>query len=56
MRDKHGVMRQQLEKAATNLYPSGQLQERVLNLYPYLVRYGESLLDELYASVVTPLE
>lgn len=56
VRDKHGVMRQQLEKAATNLYPNGRLQERVLNLYPYLVRYGESLLDELYASVVTPLE
>jgi len=56
VRDKHGVMRQQLEKAATNLYPSGRLQERVLNLYPYLVRYGESLLDELYSSVVTPLD
>jgi len=55
-RDRHATTRQQLEKAATNLHPNGRLQERVLNPYPYLVRYGESLLDELYASVVTPLE
>lgn len=56
VRDRHATMRQQLEKVATNLYPNGRLQERVLNPYPYLVRYGESLVDELYASVVTPLE
>lgn len=56
VRDRHATMRQQLEKVATNLYPNGRLQERVLNPYPYLVRYGESLLDELYANVVTPLE
>jgi bacillithiol biosynthesis cysteine-adding enzyme BshC len=55
VREKHDVMRQQLEKAALNLYPEGKPQERVLNPYPFLVRYGEALLDEIYASVVTPL-
>jgi bacillithiol biosynthesis cysteine-adding enzyme BshC len=56
VREKHGVMQGQLEKAALNLYPGGKLQERVLNVYPYLVRYGEGLLDEIFAKVVTPLD
>lgn len=48
VREKHAVMEQQLEKVAVNLYPNGRPQERVLNPYPYLIRYGESLLDQLY--------
>lgn len=56
VREKHGVMQGQLEKAAVNLYPGGKSQERVLNVYPYLVRYGEGLLDDILAKVVTPLD
>ncbi|MGD2153327.1 MAG: bacillithiol biosynthesis cysteine-adding enzyme BshC [Gemmatimonadales bacterium] len=56
VREQHGVMQGQLEKAAVNLYPGGKLQERVLTVYPFLVRYGERLLDEIAARVVTPLD
>jgi bacillithiol biosynthesis cysteine-adding enzyme BshC len=56
VREKHQVMQQQLEKAVVNLYPAGKPQERVLNPYPYLVRYGEALLDEISAKVVTSLD
>ncbi len=55
VREKHEIMQQQLEKAALNLYPKGRPQERVLNAYPLLVRYGETLLDDIYSAVVTPL-
>jgi bacillithiol biosynthesis cysteine-adding enzyme BshC len=56
VREKHKVMQEQLEKVAVNLYPGGKPQERVLNVYPYLVRYGEGLLDDIYAKVVSPLD
>jgi bacillithiol biosynthesis cysteine-adding enzyme BshC len=56
VREKHEVMKGQLEKAAVNLYPGGKPQERVLNVYPYLVRYGEGLLEDILAKVVTPLD
>jgi len=56
VREQHGVMQGQLEKAAVNLYPGGKPQERVLTVYPFLVRYGEGLLDEISAKVVTPLD
>jgi bacillithiol biosynthesis cysteine-adding enzyme BshC len=56
VREKHEVMKGQLEKAAVNLYPGGKPQERALNVYPYLVRYGEGLLDDIFAKVVTPLD
>ncbi|UCC85105.1 MAG: bacillithiol biosynthesis cysteine-adding enzyme BshC [Gemmatimonadota bacterium] len=56
VREKHEIMKGQLEKAAVNLYPSGKQQERVLNVFPYLIRYGERLLDDIFAKVVTPLD
>lgn len=56
LREIHQTQKEQLEKAALHLYPNGQPQERVLNVYPYLIRYGESLLDEMYSAVVTPLD
>jgi bacillithiol biosynthesis cysteine-adding enzyme BshC len=55
VKEKNQVMQQQLEKAAVNLFPNGRSQERSLNPYPYLVRYGETLLDAVYDSVVTSL-
>ncbi|HSG80804.1 MAG TPA: bacillithiol biosynthesis cysteine-adding enzyme BshC, partial [Gemmatimonadota bacterium] len=56
VKEKNQVMQQQLEKAAVNVYPGGRPQERALNPYPYLVRYGEDLLDAVYESLVTPLD
>lgn len=55
IKEKHQVMRQQLEKVAVNLFPAGRSQERLLNPFPFLVRYGRSLLERIYAEVVTPL-
>lgn len=37
----------QLDKAAANLFPNRQPQERVLNVYQYLVRYGTELFFDL---------
>lgn len=56
VREKHQVMKSQLEKAAANLYPGGRPQERMLNLYPFLVRYGEGLIEAVAEQVVTPLD
>lgn len=55
VREKNQVMQQQLEKAAANLYPGGRPQERVLNPFQYLIRYGDGLLEAIYQRVVTPL-
>jgi bacillithiol biosynthesis cysteine-adding enzyme BshC len=55
VREKNETVQQQLEKAAVNLYPGGQPQERLLNPLPYLIRYGEGLLESIYAGIVTPL-
>ncbi len=56
VRERNAVLEQQLEKVAVNLFPEGVRQERALTAYPYLIRYGESLLDRLYAKVATPLD
>lgn len=34
----------QIEKAQTNLFPDGRPQERTLNVFQYLVRYGDALV------------
>jgi len=38
---------QQLHKAANNLYPNQQLQERVFNIVPYLIKYGYAFMAKL---------
>lgn len=55
VREKNEIAQQQIEKAAVNLYPDGEAQERVLNPLPYLIRYGEGLLELIYERIVTPL-
>jgi len=37
----------QLEKAQLHLFPMGKPQERVLNPFYYLARYGGAFLEEL---------
>lgn len=39
---------QQLEKARLHLYPDGRPQERVLNVFYYLARYGREFLRTLF--------
>jgi bacillithiol biosynthesis cysteine-adding enzyme BshC len=55
VKDKHRVMQAQLGKAALNLFPTGLPQERVLSPYPFLMRYGEALLERIFSEIVTPL-
>jgi bacillithiol biosynthesis cysteine-adding enzyme BshC len=38
----------QVERAYTTLYPEKTLQERVLNVFYFLARYGPGLLNDLY--------
>jgi len=37
----------QLRKAADSLYPNQRLQERVFNIVPYLIKYGNAFLEKL---------
>jgi bacillithiol synthase len=43
-----GTANKQLERLANSLYPNNKPQERVLNIYFFLARYGYSLLDKIY--------
>ncbi len=38
---------QQLEKARVNLFPEGRPQDRVLNVFHFLARYGPGVLDHV---------
>ena len=48
----------QLSKARSNLYPTGVPQERILNVFHYLARYGPDFVrfvsDEIDRATVTP--
>jgi bacillithiol biosynthesis cysteine-adding enzyme BshC len=37
----------QIRKAGDHLYPNGHLQERVLNIVPFLLKYGPLFVDKL---------
>ena len=41
----------QLRKAADNIYPNQRLQERVFNIVPYLIKYGDVFLEKLDQAV-----
>jgi uncharacterized protein YllA (UPF0747 family) len=46
----------QLEKAQLHLFPDGKPQERVLNAFYYLTRYGGAFLDAVYQRFAVNLE
>src|SRR5690606_40358112 len=43
LKRRNAIGLEQLEKAVVNIGPLGQPQERVVNVYPYLARYGPDL-------------
>ncbi|MFQ5628404.1 MAG: bacillithiol biosynthesis cysteine-adding enzyme BshC [bacterium] len=45
---KNEVARQQLNKAASAIYPNHALQERVHNFTPYLIKYGPLFVERIY--------
>lgn len=45
------ILIQQLHKVKNNLYPTNHLQERVLNIVPYLIKYGYPFIDKLYKTI-----
>jgi bacillithiol biosynthesis cysteine-adding enzyme BshC len=51
LRQRNEILVEQLRKAAVNLYPDGDAQERVLNPLPYLARYGPELVRSMAAAV-----
>jgi len=48
---KQEIVGRKLTKLENTICPNRQLQERVLNVTPFLVKYGFSWLDELYGAV-----
>jgi len=42
---------EQIEKLKNNLFPWDDLQERCLNIIPFLTRYGHSLVDKIYDNI-----
>jgi len=47
------VVSEQLRTISENLLPEKNLQERKVNILPYLIKYGPTLLDRLYEAVDT---
>lgn len=56
LKKKNEIVLEQLRKAAVNLYPEGVPQERRLNAFPYLARYGPELLLELLEAMEPEIE
>lgn len=48
---KSALLAQQIQKAHHNLYPNNRLQERVLNITPFLIKYSYALMDRLFKAV-----
>jgi uncharacterized protein YllA (UPF0747 family) len=55
LRQKSEIQLEQLRKVSANLFPEGAPQERVLNVYPFLVRYGPGLVGALIEGLPDPL-
>jgi len=45
LKKQNDIVVQQLAKARLSLFPFGKPQERILNIVPYLIRYGSPFLD-----------
>jgi bacillithiol biosynthesis cysteine-adding enzyme BshC len=45
------ILTQRFQLAKNSLYPNQHLQERVLNITPFLLKYGNTLMDRLYKAM-----
>lgn len=52
LKKRDEVAVRQIEMARRFLFPLGKPQERVANIVPFLVRYGDSFLDGAYERCV----
>ncbi len=48
---RHEIIHQQLIKTVNTIYPNRKPQERVLNIVPFLMKYGEPLIEQLFDSI-----
>ncbi len=48
---RNEVIGQQIHKAQNSLYPNNNVQERELNILPYLFKYGFGFIDQLYEAM-----
>jgi bacillithiol biosynthesis cysteine-adding enzyme BshC len=56
LKQKNAVLVQQLDKARQNLFPLAKPQERILNLVPYLLRYGDEFVGSALDAVTEGLD
>jgi bacillithiol biosynthesis cysteine-adding enzyme BshC len=47
LKDQNKIMKSQISKAASNIFPNHALQERILNIFQYMVRYP-NIIDTVY--------
>ncbi len=47
MRQKHRHILDSFKNVANHLYPEASLQERIVNIYYYLNKYGDTFIDDL---------
>ncbi len=51
LKKENEIAIQQLRKACANLFPDGRIQERVLNITPFLIKYNTEMIGELYRAL-----
>ncbi len=50
-KNKNDTIIQQINKAKNNLYPENSLQERVLNIVPFLIKYNFRFIELVYNTI-----
>ena len=48
LKSHNETLTNQIGKARNHLFPMGKPQERILNIMPYLIRYGPPLVDDFF--------
>lgn len=48
---RNSIVRKQIYKAQNSLYPNNRLQERELNIVPFLFKYGPEFIKRLYEAM-----